>query len=118
MSAVLLQKRDSGEVVRMPSNEQNDLGMQVAELRADVRHVQSDVSEIRAEVRATNQRIDELSRRTDKRFDRTDERFDEINRRMEAINRSIASAKIWALGLCLTLSGSLLYVLARGFKWI
>jgi hypothetical protein len=77
----------------MPVNERDDQAVQIAELRADVRHIQSDTTDIKAEVRATNQRIDELK-------------------------DSLASAKVWALGLYTALSGSLLYVLARGFKWL
>jgi hypothetical protein len=78
----------------MPANEKvdSDLAIQVAELRADVRHVQADTMDIKAELRVTNQRLDSLK-------------------------DSLASAKVWALGLYIALAGSLLYVLARGFKW-
>jgi hypothetical protein len=79
----------------MPGNERVDFDLtaQVAELRADVRHVQSDTTDIKAELRATNQRLDSL-------------------------RESLASAKIWALGLYIALTGSLLYVMAHGFKWL
>jgi len=78
----------------MPTNEKVDfdLAVQVAELRADVRHVQSDTTDIKAELRVTNERLDSLK-------------------------DSLASAKVWALGLYIALAGSLLYVLARGFRW-
>jgi predicted nuclease with TOPRIM domain len=133
----------------MPENERGDfnLAMQVAELRADVRHVQSDTTDIKAELRATNQRLDSLSQKTDERFERleqkfderfeksdarVDERFDKIDGRFqkvddrferlehkfEQLKESLASAKIWALGLYIALAGSLLYVLAHGFKWL
>ena len=77
----------------MPVNERDDQAVQIAELRADVRHIQSDTTDIKAELRTTNQRIDELK-------------------------DSLSSAKVWALGLYIALGGSLLYVLARGFKWV
>jgi uncharacterized protein YlxW (UPF0749 family) len=79
----------------MPGNERVDFDLtaQVAELRADVRHVQSDTTDIKAELRATNQHLDSL-------------------------RKSLASAKIWALGLYIALTGSLLYVMAHGFKWL
>ena len=79
----------------MPGNERVDFDLtaQVAEVRADVRHVQSDTTDIKAELRATNQRIDSL-------------------------RESLASAKIWALGLYIALTGPLLYVMAHGFKWL
>ena len=78
----------------MPANERVDLdpAVEVAELRADVRHVQSDTTDIKAELRVTNERLDSLK-------------------------DSLASAKVWALGLYIALAGSLLYVLARGFRW-
>lgn len=64
----------------MPENERGhfDLAMQVAELRADVRHVQSDTTDIKAELRATNQRIDSLSQKTDERFERLEQKFDQL----------------------------------------
>ena len=77
----------------MSGDERSHLEVQVAELRADVRHVQSDTTDIKAELRATNQRINDLK-------------------------DSLASAKIWALGLYAALSGSMFYVMARGFKWL
>jgi uncharacterized protein YlxW (UPF0749 family) len=88
----------------MPVNERDDQGVQIAELRADVRHIQSDTTDIKAELRATNQRIDSLRQSMDQRFD--------------DLKDSLASAKIWALGLYIALGGSMLYVLARGFKWV
>ena len=89
-----LRKYDPTEGSQMPANEKVDfdLAVQVAELRTDVRHIQSDTTEIKAALRDTNQRVDSLK-------------------------DSLASAKVWALGLYIALAGSLLYVLARGFKW-
>lgn len=57
-----------------------------------------------AELRATNQRIESLSQKTDERF--------------RKIEESLASAKVWALGLYIALAGSLFYVLAHGFRWL
>ena len=84
MNAVL-RKYDLTGGSHMPANERVDLDLavQVAELRADVRHVQSDTTDIKAELRATNQRLDSLK-------------------------ESLASAKIWALGLYIALAGSML----------
>jgi hypothetical protein len=81
------------EAEDMSADERSHLEIQVAELRADVRHIQSDTTEIKTELRATNQRIDDLK-------------------------DSLASAKIWAFGLYVALSGSMFYVMARGFKWL
>jgi uncharacterized protein YlxW (UPF0749 family) len=80
-------------------------------LRNDVRHLQHDTTDIKTEIRATNQRLDSLSQKTDERFVRLEQKFDHLK-------DSLASAKLWALGLYVALAGSLLYVLARGFKWL
>ena len=104
MNAVMRKCEQAAESALMPANERDDQAIQLAELRADVRHIQSDTTEIKADLRATNQRLDSLAQRMDEKF--------------ESVRKEIASAKIWAFGLYLALAGSLLYVLARGFKWL
>jgi chromosome segregation ATPase len=141
-----LRKYDPTEGSHMPANEKVDfdLAVQVVELRSDVRHIQSDTTDIKAELRATNQRLDSLSQKTDERFERLeqkmdgrlerleqkfdrrfetnnaniDERFDKVDKRFQKLEESLASAKVWALGLYIALAGSLFYVLAHGFKWL
>jgi len=113
MNAVM-HKYDMTEDADMPANEDNTLGMQVAELRSDVRHIQSDVTDIKADQRVTHQRIESLR----ERFDRVDEKFDSVKKEIGEIKDILASAKVWALGLYFTLAGSLLYVLARALKWL
>ena len=73
-------------------------------MSADERSYISDATRIKAELRATNQRIDSLSERVDQRI--------------RDLKDSLASAKIWAFGLYVALSGSMFYVMARGFKWL
>ena len=106
----------------MPAGENDNLGLNVAELRADVRHIQADVTDIKAEQRVTAQRIESLRKETAERFDKVDQKFDQrfesVWKEIGEIKNSLASAKIWALGLYFALAGSLLYVLARGFKWL
>jgi uncharacterized protein YlxW (UPF0749 family) len=104
MNAVLRKSKQVTEGAHMPVNERDDQASQIAELRADVRHIQSDVADIKVELRATNQRIDSLRQVVDQRF--------------EQLKDSLASAKIWALGLYIALAGSIFYVLAHGFKWL
>jgi chromosome segregation ATPase len=121
MNAVLRESKQA-EGGHMPVNERDDQAVQIAELRADVRHIQSDTTDIKAELRTTNQRIDSLRQGTDERFEklnqRLDERFEKVGEKVGELKDSLASAKVWALGLYIALSGSLLYVLARGFKWL
>jgi uncharacterized coiled-coil DUF342 family protein len=109
MNAVLRKSNQVIEGAHMPVNERDDQASQIAELRADVRHVQSDVTDIKVELRATNQRIDSLRQVIDERFERFDQKFSEFK-------DSLASAKIWALGLYIALAGSIFYVLAHGFR--
>lgn len=92
------------EAEDMSADERSNLEIQVAELRADVRHVQSDTTEIKAELRATATEIKTELRAT--------------NQRIDDLKDSLASAKIWAFGLYVALSGSMFYVMARGFKWL
>jgi outer membrane murein-binding lipoprotein Lpp len=99
MNAVM-HRYDPTEGADMPESENNNLAIQVAELRSDVRHVQSDVTDVKANVRALEQK------------------FETVNKEIGAVKNSLWSAKIWALGLYFALAGSLLLVLARGFKWI
>ena len=160
MNAVM-RKRELTEDADMPAGENDNLAVQVAELRSDVSHIQSDVTDIKAEQRLTHQRIDSLRKETaegfakvDQRFDslrketaegfakvdqkfdsvrketaegfaKVDQRFEKVDQKFESVRKeigevkdSLASAKIWALGLYFAFAGSILYVLARGFKWL
>jgi chromosome segregation ATPase len=153
MNAVM-HKYDMMEGADMPAGENDNLALQVAELRADVRHIQADVTDIKADQRVTHQLIESLRKETAQGFDKIDQRFesvrketaqgfDKIDQRFESLRKetalgfdkveqkfesawkeigeiknSLASAKIWALGLYFALAGSLLYVLAKGFKWL
>ena len=99
----------------MSADERSYLEIQVAELRADVRHVQSDTTEIKAELRATTTEIKAELHATTTEI-KTDLRA--TNQRIDDLKDSLASAKIWALGLYVALAGSMFYVMARGFKWL
>src|SRR5882757_8690295 len=89
----------------MSADERSHLEIQVAELRADVRHIQSDTTQIKAELRADTTEIKTELRAT--------------NQRIDDLKDSLTSAKIWAMGLCCALAWSLVYyALARGFKWL
>jgi uncharacterized coiled-coil DUF342 family protein len=106
-----MRKYDIAEDADMAAGENDNIALQVAELRADVRHIQADITDIRADQRVTNQRIESLRKETG-------ESFESVRKEIGEVKDSLASAKIWALGLYFALAGSLVYVLARGFKWL
>lgn len=110
MNAVM-HKYEMTEDADMPANEDNTLAVQVAELRSDVHHIQSDVTDLKADLRLTNQRIESFR-------EETAQKFESVKKEIGEIKDILASAKVWALGLYFALAGSLLYVLARAFKWL
>jgi chromosome segregation ATPase len=103
------------EAEDMSADERSHLEIQVAELRADVRHIQSDTMEIKAELRTTTTEIKAELHATTTEI-KTELRA--TNQRIDDLKDSLASAKIWAFGLYVALSGSMFYVMARGFKWL
>ena len=132
MNAVM-RKYNVAEGATMPTAENDKLAIEVAELRSDVRHIQSDVSDIKASIRATDQRLESFRKETDQKFeslrketaqqfDKVWEHFDRLEQKFDSkfdsLKESLTSAKLWALGLYITLSGSLFYAMARGFKWL
>ena len=117
MNAVM-HKYDMAEEADMPANEDNTLGMQVGELRADVRHIQSDVTDLKIDLRALRKETGERFDKVDQRFEKVDQKFDSVIKEVGEVKDILASAKIWALGLYFALAGSLLYVLARALKWL
>jgi predicted site-specific integrase-resolvase len=110
------------EIDDMPPTERNDLAIQVAELRSDVRHVQSDITDIKADVRELNVRMEAKFAAVDKRFEGVDKKVDELKDSLASfrseIKDALSTAKMWAWGMYVALAGTLLYVIARGAKWI
>ena len=119
MNAVLAEP-ESRRNAQMSGDE--SIVKQVIELRSDVRHIQSDVTEIKAELRATNQRIDALAERVDGRFESfavtVGQRYQKVEGQIASLKDALWSAKLWALGLYAAQSGTMLLVMAHGFKWI
>lgn len=65
----------------------------IAKLESDVGHIQTDVKDIKDDVR-------------------------ELRKVAGEIKDSISSAKVWALLLYIGLGASMLYTMAKGFKWL
>ena len=122
MNAVLSERESRGKI-HMPADE--TVAQQIGELRAGVRHLESVVTDIKADLRSANQRIDLLLQRFDSFIEKVDGRFEKVDARFEKVDGQIASlkdalwsAKLWAIGLYVTQFGTLLWVMAHGFKWI
>ena len=43
---------------------------------------------------------------------------EDLTQKIDALRHDIASMKVWAMGLYVALAGSMLLVMAKGFKWI
>jgi len=136
MKALLLEP-ERREDTRMREDEQNQ--RLLGEIRSDIRHLQSDVTDIKADQRirfdkidacfdkidARFDKIDGRFQKVDDRFDKIDARFQKVDDRMGSIEKgladlkvALASATVWAIGLYVALAGTMLYVMARGFKWL
>jgi len=63
-------------------------------------------------------RFDKMDAQLDGRFEKVDDHFGRIEKDIGAIKESLASAKVWAIGLYVALAGTMLYVMAHGFKWL
>jgi DNA anti-recombination protein RmuC len=79
MNAVM-RKREMAEGTDMPANENDSLGTQVAELRANVGHIQSDVTDIKTDLRTlrkeTGDRFEKVEQKLETFRKETGDRFD------------------------------------------
>jgi chromosome segregation ATPase len=101
----------------------------VAKLEANVEHIRSDVSDIKTDVRRLNDKIDgvnkDLSGKIDGVYKDLSEKIDgiykDLSGKIDTVIQAIADLKIgraldrvwWLL-----MSGALLGIMARAFKWI
>jgi len=84
-------------------NMSDQLEVRVARIESDVQHIKEVTTDLRVELRRTNDKIDALDAKVDGKFD--------------GLKDKLHSVTIWALLLYIALAGSLLTVLAKGFKW-
>ena len=98
-------------------------------LEAHVEHIQRDVTEIKGDIRRLDAKIDTVKNGLDAKIDTVkdslDAKMDAVKDAVAAlslsteksfskVHESIASAKIWAVGLYVTLLAGM----ASGFMWI
>lgn len=107
-------------------DEQTQTQARLARLEANVEHIQSDVADIKTDLRRTNDKIEglrqELTRNSEgARGDLTQKIEgvrEELTQKIDGLRQDMYSLKVWALGLYIALAGSLLIVMAKGFKWL
>jgi uncharacterized protein YoxC len=90
----------------------------VAKLEANVEHIRSDVSDIKTDVRRLNDKIDGVNKDLAGKVDGVNK---DLSGKIDTVIQAIADLKIgraldrvwWLL-----MSGALLGIMARAFKWI
>ena len=85
-------------------DELSQLPARMARLETDVGHIKNDVADIKVELR-----------RVDDKLGVVDARLHQVEKEM---TEKFGALKVWVLGLYVGQAASLLYVLAKGFKWI
>lgn len=106
--------------------ESHQLEVQVAKLAADVEHIKTDVADMKIDLRRVAGSVSELDSRLNAKIDGVDQRLtgkieaveQRLTGRIDALRDEFVSAKVWALGLYFGLAASMLFVMAKGFKWI
>ena len=79
----------------------------IGKLEAHVEHIQADVADTKIEVRRLNDKLDNVNQTLSTKIDAVYQQLSELK-----IGRPLD--RVWWLLIC----GTLLGVMARGFKWI
>jgi septal ring factor EnvC (AmiA/AmiB activator) len=101
---------------------------QIARLASDVKHVQTDVADIKVDLRRVDDKLAAMNAymaSVDARVYQVEQKLIEkigglridLTKEIDAIRKDISSMKVWALTLYFAQAGSLLFVMAKGFKW-
>lgn len=94
----------------------------IARIESDVAHLRTDVADIKVDLRSLRDKVDsvEATSRGEIKDVHTSllEKLDSLKDGQASLKAEIASAKIWALFLYITLAGMMLTVMARGFRWM
>ena len=96
-------------------DEFGQLQVHVAKLTSDVEYIKTDVASIKT-------RLDRLEDKIDTVLDRLDNKFGAVDARLHKVEKDLTekygSVKLWALGIYVAQAASLLFIMARGFKWL
>lgn len=109
-------------------NVNDQLEVRVARIESDVQHIKEVTTDLRMELRRTNDKIDALDVKVDGKFSavdgkfgalegKVDGKFSALEAKLDGLKDKLHSVTVWALLLYIALAGSLLTVLAKGFKW-
>jgi predicted nucleic acid-binding Zn-ribbon protein len=90
----------------------------VARLEANVEHMRSDISDIKLDIRRLNDKIDSADHKLTDKIDGVKDSVTNLTINVEksfaALNVARAVDRVWWL----LMSGALLGIMARAFKWI
>ena len=97
---------------------ENTVEERVARLEANVEHIRSDVSDIKIDLRRLSDEVDNLDQKLSAKIDSADQK---LSAKIDSVVPAIAELKIgrafdrvwWLL-----MSGALLGIMARAFKWL
>jgi hypothetical protein len=97
-------------------------GMRLARVESDIKHIQTDVADIKIELRRTGDRIDKLDSKVEAVNNSLTSKIDalavRLDDKIDRLSVKLTTAYVWAFGLYIGLAGGLLFILAKGFKWI
>jgi predicted nucleic acid-binding Zn-ribbon protein len=90
----------------------------VSRLEANVEHIQKDVSDLKIDVRRLNDKIDSVDQKLSAKIDSLKDTVSALAINMEKSFASLHAARAFDRVWWLLMSGALLGVMARAFKWI
>ena len=109
----------SSEIKAVRTDMSGEIKAARAEMSSEIKAARAEMSgEIKAARVEVIGEIVALAGRVEKDREKGDVIRQDLLTKIDAVKDSIGAAKLWALGLYITLAASLLVVMAHGFKWI
>ena len=131
------------QIARLESDVQH-IHIVVSDIKVDLRRTNDKIDATNSRVDVLRDKLEQGFREVNARVDGVQERLtgkiegvrEELTQRIESVREDltqkiegvredltsvrhdIASMKVWAMGLYFALAGSLLFVMAKGFKWL
>ena len=90
----------------------------VARLEANVEHIQKDVSDMKIDIRRLGDKIDSMDQKLSAKIDSVKDLVTNLAINMEKSFAALHAARAFDRVWWLLMSGALLGVMARAFKWI